>query len=132
MLGASSWTADQKRSLLGTEGLEVLPEILADGRQLLTKFYNLINNVIPEAPEGGFVVVRGTEDPPAMGIAVCVVETGPEMPPQIRDGLLTDSARNRKPGGTGLGTKIVKDVIDAHGGQISVLPALGIAECLPR
>ena len=132
MLGASSWTADQKRSLLGTEGLEVLPEILADGRQLLTKFYNLINNVIPEAPEGGFVVVRGTEDPPAMGIAISVRDTRLGVPPETRDSLLTVRARSRRAGGTGLGTKIVKDVIDAHGGQISVLPALGIAECLPR
>ena len=32
-----------------------------------------------------------------------------------------DSERTgRKPGGTGLGTRIVKDVVDAHGGEITV------------
>jgi len=36
------------------------------------------------------------------------------------DSLFTNQAVSRKSGGTGLGTKIVKDVIDAHGGAIRV------------
>ena len=42
------------------------------------------------------------------------------MPPAIRDSLFTTRVLSRKAGGTGLGTKIVKDAVDAHGGQISV------------
>jgi signal transduction histidine kinase len=42
------------------------------------------------------------------------------MPPEIRESLFTARTISRKAGGTGLGTKIVKDVVDAHGGQISV------------
>lgn len=35
-------------------------------------------------------------------------------------------AISRNPGGTGLGTKIVKDVVDAHGGQITVESKEGV------
>ena len=42
------------------------------------------------------------------------------MPPEVRDSLFTSKAVSTKPGGTGLGTKIVKDVVAAHGGSISV------------
>jgi signal transduction histidine kinase len=42
------------------------------------------------------------------------------MPPEIRDSLFTARAVSRKPGGTGLGSKIIKDVISAHHGTITV------------
>jgi signal transduction histidine kinase len=47
------------------------------------------------------------------------------MPPEIRDSLFTAHALSRKPGGTGLGTKIVKDVVDIHKGHIDVESTVG-------
>ena len=47
------------------------------------------------------------------------------MPPEIRDSLFTARAISRKVGGTGLGTKIVKDVVDAHKGHIDVESKIG-------
>jgi len=49
-----------------------------------------------------------------------VADTGRGMPPEVRDSLFTSGTISRKPGGTGLGTGIVKDVVDVHGGQIAV------------
>jgi len=42
------------------------------------------------------------------------------MSPEVRDSLFSYQAISRNIGGTGLGTKIVKDVVDAHGGTIAV------------
>lgn len=53
-------------------------------------------------------------------IVLSVVDTGKGMSPEVRDSLFTYQAISRKVGGTGLGTKIVKDVVDAHGGTIQL------------
>jgi signal transduction histidine kinase len=48
------------------------------------------------------------------------------MLPEIRDRLFSPKAISTKKGGTGLGTKIVKDVVDAHKGKIWVESAPGV------
>jgi signal transduction histidine kinase len=48
------------------------------------------------------------------------------MSVEVRESLFTYQAISRKVGGTGLGTKIVKDVVDAHGGRITVESKQGI------
>ena len=112
--------ARDKQIALRTEGLESLPEFLVDERRLYNAFYNLINNAIPETPPGGSITVRGHLDQDSGGIALAVADTGRGMAPEIRDRLFSARAVSTKKGGTGLGTKIVKDVVDAHKGKIWV------------
>jgi len=112
--------ARDKQIALRTEGLESLPEFLADERRLYNAFYNLINNAIPETPPGGSITVRGHLDQDSGGIALAVADTGRGMAPEIRDRLFSARAVSTKKGGTGLGTKIGKDVVDAHKGKIWV------------
>lgn len=116
--------AEEQSVLLLMNGLEGLPVIQADESRLFNAIYNLVNNAIPETPAGGSVTVQGrTEEEET--IMVSVIDTGKGMSPEARESLFTYQAISRKVGGTGLGTKIVKDVIDAHGGHIEVETELG-------
>ena len=47
------------------------------------------------------------------------------MPEDVRAALFTDAARSTKPGGTGLGTRIVGRIVEQHGGTASVQSAPG-------
>jgi signal transduction histidine kinase len=120
------WWADQKGVSIRTSGLEQAPEIVADERRLFNALYNLINNAIPEVPKGGTVTIAAKEEPVGVSIHITVADTGKGMPPEIRDALFTSATTSSKRGGTGLGTKIVKDVVDAHNGKISVESEVGI------
>ena len=112
---------------LCVDGLDSLPEIQADENQLFNAFYNLVNNALAEVPPDGSITIKGRTERGGRSIMVSVSDTGKGMPPEVRESLFTYHAISRKVGGTGLGTKIVKDVIDAHRGEITVEsePGLG-------
>jgi signal transduction histidine kinase len=112
--------AGEKGLVLRTEGLETLPLIMADERRLYNALYNLVNNALPEVPRGGSITIGGRSEPGTGMVVVSVADTGRGMPPEIRDRLFTAHAVSTKKSGTGLGTKIVKDVVDAHKGTITV------------
>ena len=118
--------ASEKGVLLHAEGLESLPAIQADERRLFNALYNLINNAIPEMPAGGSVTIGGEVVDEGKAVRLSVRDTGRGMPPEVRDRLFTSKAISTKNGGTGLGTKIVKDVVDAHGGSIRVESEEGV------
>ena len=111
---------------LHTKGLGKLPQIEADEKRLFTAFYNLISNAIPEVPHGGSVTISGCADTKKDILDVVVSDTGNGIPPEIRERLFTDHTISTKVGGTGLGTKIVKNAIDAHHGSIRVESAEGV------
>lgn len=110
----------QKQLVLRMEELETLPAIMADENRLYSMLYNLIYNAIPEIPPHGSMTIRGCFDAANKSIALTIQDTGKGMSPEVRDSIFTARVISRKAGGTGLGTKIIKDVVDAHGGQIAV------------
>ncbi|MDH5563868.1 MAG: HAMP domain-containing histidine kinase, partial [Nitrospirota bacterium] len=118
--------AQEKEITLLQEGLDDLPPIQADEGRLFNAFYNLVNNAVTEVPPGGSITILGELDSTSGEICLRVKDTGRGMPAEIRDSLFTTNAVSKKKGGTGLGTKIVKDVIDAHSGKISVKSELNV------
>jgi signal transduction histidine kinase len=112
--------AKEKGILLRDDGLDSLPLIRADERRLYTAFYNLVNNALAEVPHGGSITVRGEDHQDLQELWLWVTDTGGGMPPEVCATLFTMHTISLKPDGTGLGTRIVKDVIDVHGGQIAV------------
>ena len=117
--------AEQRQVRLSTEGLQSLPAIAGDEARLYSLLYNLVNNAIPEVPPQGLVTISGFHDPGDDYIRLRVADTGKGMPPDVRDHLFTNRQVSSKTGGTGLGTKIVKDVVEMHGGRITVESELG-------
>jgi len=107
------------------EAPDDLPPAPVDQKQIYNAIYNLVNNAIPETPPGGAITVRLSavaegEFPDGRCLVVQVADTGRGMPEEVRVKLFTDDAVSTKPGGTGLGTRIVKNVVDARGGTITV------------
>lgn len=117
--------ANRKAVALQTEGLESLPIIQADEGRLFKALYNLVSNGLAEFKGEGKITVSGRPDPSSQRIWLTVADTGPGMSPELRDTVLSQTGVSHKPGGTGLGLKIVKDAVTAHQGEISVESELG-------
>jgi len=117
--------AEQHHVSLQMEGLQSFPAIMGDDARLHSLLYNLVNNAIPEVPPHGSVTIGGSHCNGDDFIEFYVKDTGNGMAPQTRDNLFTNRVVSRKTGGTGLGTKIVRDVVEMHGGHITVQSDLG-------
>ena len=103
-----------------------LPRAKFDRKQIDTALYNLLNNAIAATPEDGKVTLRTRALDPAQGkFLIEVADTGEGMPPHVRKKLFTDEAISTKIGGTGLGTRIVGDIVRRHHGNISIESAEG-------
>jgi len=126
VFGTLKVLATEKELSLLTEGLSSLPKLIADEKRLYNAFYNLINNAIPETPPGGSITVGGRLDTELGGIAVWVKDTGRGITKEVLKNLFSARVVSTKRGGTGLGTKIIKDVVDAHHGNICVESTVGV------
>ncbi len=103
-----------------------LPPIEFDHKQIYNALYNLVNNAIPETPEGGQITLRTRAlKRDNAEFLVEIADTGKGMPREIREKLFTDEAVSTKPGGTGLGTRIVGDIVKRHHGTIGVESEVG-------
>jgi heavy metal sensor kinase len=114
--------ADDRQITLTFESQSV-PSVLGDTQWLKQALINLLDNALRYTPSGGAVTIRLQ----AVGhdVAVAVEDTGhgiePENIPHLFERFYrTDWARAKDSAGTGLGLPIVKEIMDAHGGSISV------------
>ncbi len=97
-----------------------------DSSRLYNALYNLVNNALPATPRGGTVTITVSEDPDPAFYTLSVADTGSGMPEEVRKKLFTDAAYSTKPGGTGLGTRIVRRIVEQHGGRAEVVSAPGL------
>jgi signal transduction histidine kinase len=91
-------------------------------------FMNLVSNAVKYTPAGGSVAVRAWSEDDY--IKVKVSDTGIGIPqealPRIFDEFYrAKNAKAVEKEGTGLGLAIAKDVVEQHGGQISVESTVG-------
>lgn len=119
--------ADAKKIRVDCELNESISEIVADADRISQVFYNIIVNAIRYSPPGDIIKVMTAqvekEGQPWLKISVADHGPGiaPEDIPYIFDHFYRgDKSRDRKSGGSGLGLAIVKQLVDIHGGQVSV------------
>lgn len=115
--------AERKGVSIDLSGIQDTGPVELDRKGIYNALYNLINNAIPEVPEGGMIMVRSRcidlEDGQP-GLEIQVADTGKGMPPHVLARINSGDPVSTKPGGTGLGTKIVRNVVEAHHGTLRV------------
>lgn len=96
------------------------------------QLFRVVLNVARNAIEAGarHVVVSAQSDIEALVIEIA--DDGPGLPPKARDNLFRPFAGSARPGGTGLGLAIAREIMRAHGGDITLCDstAAGTAFCL--
>ncbi|MGV0809700.1 HAMP domain-containing sensor histidine kinase [Mycolicibacterium setense] len=108
-----SWRADQD-----------LPPLWADPHRLAQILGNLLDNALRHTPAGGRVTIEATAGPDT-SVTLRVADTGEGIPAEHLSHVFerfyrADSARDRDHGGSGIGLAIVKALVEAHRGRISV------------
>lgn len=114
---------------LEVEVPEYLPTVELDRTRMRQVIANLVENAFQHTQHGGRVTVLAERDGPA-NVAFSISDTGAGIPADQLDRIFDqfyriDPSRNRATGGVGLGLTIVKRLVEAHGGQLSVTSILG-------
>ncbi|MFI8997950.1 ATP-binding protein [Streptomyces sp. NPDC053542] len=114
-------TAGQRPDRFLIRMLEPLPEMWADPDKVDQVLGNLLENAVRHGE--GTVTIEVAPTPMTTGTegtTVTVSDEGPGIPEESMSRVFTRFWRGSKRGGTGLGLYIVKGIVEAHGGTITV------------
>ena len=108
--------------------VEDLPPVPGDPIALRRVLDNLVGNALKFTPSGGKVTVRLQQNEDKVELQVS--DTGVGIPPdhlgRIFDRFYqVDGSATRRFGGVGLGLALVKEIVEAHGGQVTVASLVG-------
>ncbi|MGW8375748.1 ATP-binding protein [Streptomyces sp. ODS28] len=118
--------AGQPAGRFATHIADGLPELWADPDKIDQVLGNLLENAVRHGE--GTVTIEVAPAPTRNGdegTAVTVSDEGPGIPEESMTRVFTRFWRGSKRGGTGLGLYIVKGIVEAHGGTITVDRAPG-------
>ena len=105
---------------------EPIPEMWLDPDKIDQILGNLIENALRHGAGTVTIVVEAALGiGPGGGAAVSVRDQGEGISPELAPRVFRQFWRAKRRGGTGLGLYIVKGLVEAHGGTISVYPAPG-------
>lgn len=95
-----------------------LPELWADADRMEQVVANLVENAVRHGD--GHVSVTVTAGEGGNGVVVTVEDEGPGIPEEHLGLVFTKFWRGARRGGTGLGLYVVRGLVEAHDGRISV------------
>jgi signal transduction histidine kinase len=103
-----------------------LPPVECHPNQLNQVFMNLIVNACQAMESGGQLTVRTRHDPRSGRVMVQVKDTGHGIKPENMSRIFDPGFTTKGVGtGTGLGLAICYQIVEAHGGEITVDSAVG-------
>ena len=102
-----------------------LPETWLDADKLDQIMCNLIENAVRHGAGTVTTVVESLPTAGAGGVAVSVRDQGQGISPELAPRVFRQFWRAKRRGGAGLGLFIVKGLVEAHGGDITVQQAPG-------
>ncbi len=120
--------AENKKQKLVYKKVSDVPNILGDIYQIERAIKNIISNSMKYTPENGSIHIYVGS---IYGeVYIKIEDTGKGIPEQDLPHIFerfyrVDKARSREQGGTGLGLAIAKEIIENHGGSISMESRLG-------
>ena len=94
-----------------------LPEVMADADMLYQAFLNIFINALQAMPASGEISIR--VQPVEGAVQISFTDQGAGVPEDLLE-KIWDPYFTTKDKGTGLGLGIVKNIIDAHGGDIRI------------
>jgi len=122
--------AEQANIQLSATIEERLPVILGDPFHLRRVFDNLLSNAFKFTPERGAISLRVWAE--GREVVIEASDTGMGIAPEEMQRIFerfyrakADSAQHHKGKGTGLGLALVKEIVEAHRGKITVRSRLG-------
>ncbi|MEA3341862.1 MAG: ATP-binding protein, partial [Chloroflexota bacterium] len=119
--------AESKGLALGRQFAEPGPMALIDPKRVTQVLNNLVENAIHYTPEGGEITVStGTREAEGrIWATATVVDTGMGISEEEASHIFERFFRGEEPqtmqiSGTGLGLAIVKEIVELHGGRVTV------------
>jgi two-component system sensor histidine kinase BaeS len=100
---------------------DAVPALQLDPRRIRQVEGNLLSNALRHTPSGGRITVRVRSVPDAVELEVADTGTGMDAPTAER--AFERFWRAGDAAGAGLGLAIVRDLVQAHGGEVSLLSA---------
>lgn len=129
-MGLAEFQSDAEKAglVLRCEIMPGLPPVSGDPVALRRVLDNLIGNALKFTPAGGRVTVRLLGDPEALKLEVA--DTGIGIPAEHQAHIFerfyqVDGSATRRYGGMGLGLALVKELVEAHGGHVTVESEVG-------
>ena len=114
------YVAEDRNIPIHTE-LPAQCEASVDGNRIRQVFANLLDNAIKYTPEGGSVTIS-VRDEPEQAVTI-FRDTGMGIPAEEQEKIwarLYRGDKSRSQRGLGLGLSLVKAVVEAHGGKVTV------------
>ncbi|MDY3619309.1 ATP-binding protein [Agathobaculum sp.] len=126
---AMKFTAEDSGHELTVDTPDTLPHIVGDRERLEQVVVNILSNAVKYTPRGGHVRLSARELS-GKRVRIMVEDDGVGIPKEDVPRLFerfyrVDKARSREAGGTGLGLAIAKEIIEQHGGKISLASEYG-------